>query len=174
GPGGLAPPPPPSAPVGAPARAPGGGGAGGRGGPEAGRAIEDAGLTYGWHNHDFELRTLPDGSVPLDHMAEAGVGLELDVAWVVKGGADPLAVIDRHGHLIRTVHVKDIAPEGRNAEEDGWADPGTGIVDWPAIAAKLAPLKPAHWIAEHDNPSDHERFARAAMAMAKATEGIPA
>ena len=142
---------------------------------EAGKPVRDAGMRFGWHNHDFELRALPDGSIPMDLILEAdGIDWEMDVAWVVKGGADPADWIDRYGDRIRAVHVKDIAPAGEKADEDGWADPGTGTMDWDGLAARLAKLDVAHWVMEHDNPSDDARFARAGIAAARRIGGMPA
>ena len=135
---------------------------------ELGGPYEDAGITFGWHNHDFELAPLPDGSVPLDHILASGIAWEADLAWVVRGGADPLAWIDRHAERLRAVHVKDIAPQGEKADEDGWADPGTGTMDWRALTDRLNRLGLAHWVMEHDNPSDDARFARAGMDAAAA------
>ena len=93
---------------------------------------------------------------------------EADIAWIVKGGGDPLDWIDRHGPRITAAHFKDIAPAGEKADEDGWADPGTGTMDWPAIAAALKAKTPCELlVAEHDNPSDFGRFARAAAELGK-------
>ena len=77
-----------------------------------GAPFRDAGITFGWHNHDFELRALSDGSIPLDVMFEAAPELawEADLAWVVVGGADPFAYVDRYAGSIASVHVKDIEP----------------------------------------------------------------
>ena len=55
----------------------------------------------------------------------------------MRGGADPLDWIDRYGARIVAVHVKDIAPAGECADEDGWADVGHGTIDWPAIWKRL-------------------------------------
>ena len=127
--------------------------------------LRDAGLTLGWHNHDFEFRALPDGTLPIEHILDGThLALEMDVAWIVRAGADPLAWIDRYGARVAAVHVKDVAPPGETSREDGWADPGHGVMDWDAIAAALRPHAPALWIAEHDAPSDDARFARAASA----------
>ncbi len=128
-----------------------------------------AGFGFGWHNHDFEFKPLPDGSLPHDLMfaAAPSLGWEIDVAWVVKGGQDPRAFIKTYGDRILTAHVKDIAPAGQNADEDGWADVGTGIVDWPAIYTALRATPCAHFIMEHDNPSDHARFAARSIKTAK-------
>ena len=62
--------------------------------------------------------------------------------------------------IIRSAHVKDIAPEGRNLDEDGWCDVGSGVLDWPALwtAARAAG---ANWmVVEHDNPADPAACAR--------------
>jgi sugar phosphate isomerase/epimerase len=135
----------------------------------AGAPVRAAGLGFGWHNHDFEMRALPDGKVPQDLIFSGGPDLEweIDVAWVVRGGADPLAWIARHGSRITSAHVKDIASAGQNADQDGWADVGQGMVDWPGIMAALRTTACKTFIMEHDNPSDHARFARVSLAAAK-------
>jgi sugar phosphate isomerase/epimerase len=135
----------------------------------AGRPIRDAGLGFGWHNHDFELRPLPDGQVPQDLIFAGGPDLEweIDVAWVVRGGADPSAWITRYAPRITAAHLKDIAPAGQNANEDGWADLGEGTVPWKALMADLRHTPCDIFIMEHDNPSDHARFARRSLQAAK-------
>jgi sugar phosphate isomerase/epimerase len=135
----------------------------------AGRPIRDAGLGFGWHNHDFELRPLPDGSIPQDLIFAGGPDLEweIDVAWVVRGGADPAAWIGKYAPRITAAHLKDIAPAGQNAGEDGWADLGAGTVPWTALMAELRHTPCDVFIVEHDNPSDHARFARRSLQAAK-------
>ena len=134
---------------------------------EAGKPIRDAGLGYGWHNHDFELADLGDGTTPLDHIAGAGLDLELDLAWVARGGGDPVAWLRKLAGQVTAVHVKDIAPTGEAADEDGWADVGHGTMPWDAIRAELAAQGIDHWVVEHDNPSDHARFAARSLATLK-------
>lgn len=136
----------------------------------AGAPVRAAGLGFGWHNHDFEMRALSDGQVPQDLIFAGGPDLEweIDVAWVVRGGADPLAWIGRHATRITSAHVKDIAPAGQNTDQDGWADVGQGTVAWPGIMAALRATPCETFILEHDNPSDHARFARVSLAATKA------
>lgn len=136
----------------------------------AGKPFRDAGLGFGWHNHDFELIPLPDGTYPQDAIFAGGPDLEweVDVAWIVRGGADPLAWIAKYAPRITAAHVKDIAPKGENTAEDGWADVGQGTVDWKAIMAALRATPCTNFIMEHDNPADHARFARRSLAAAKA------
>jgi sugar phosphate isomerase/epimerase len=130
---------------------------------EAGKPVRDAGFAYGWHNHDFELRDLGGGVTPLDLIAQTGMDLELDLAWVRRGGQDPVEWLRKLRGQVKAVHVKDIAPEGEAADEDGWADVGHGTMDWPAIRAELSAQGIDHWVVEHDNPSDHARFARRSL-----------
>ncbi len=135
----------------------------------AGGPIREAGLGFGWHNHDFEFRRTADGALPQEAIFAAAPDLEweADIAWVVRGGADPLEAIERWGERITAVHIKDIAPAGENADEDGWADVGDGTVDWPAIMAALRGTPARHFIVEHDNPNDHVRFAERSLAVAR-------
>ncbi len=136
----------------------------------AGAPYKAAGYGFGWHNHDFEFKALPDGSFPQDRIFEGGPGLEweMDVAWVIRGGADPLAWITKYKDRITAAHVKDIAPAGENKDEDGWSDVGHGTVDWKTILAALRGIGVQHFVMEHDNPKDDARFATRSIASAKA------
>lgn len=127
------------------------------------------GFAVAWHNHDFEFVKLADGSVPMALILAAAPQLdwEIDVAWVARGGANPLTWIKAHGSVITLAHVKDIARKGENAGEDGWSDVGHGTLDWPKLMAALAKTRCMHYVMEHDNPSDDKRFARRSIAAAK-------
>ena len=132
---------------------------------EAAKPLQDAGLVVGWHNHAFEFDRV-DGVFPMDLILAASDTLmvELDVAWCVKGGADPIPWIKDNRMRIAAAHIKDIAPDGACLDEDGWADVGFGTLDWTSLMAALA-TTPCRWfIAEHDNPSDHIRFASRSLA----------
>ncbi|MEJ6404119.1 sugar phosphate isomerase/epimerase family protein [Yoonia sp. 2307UL14-13] len=133
---------------------------------EAAKPLQAAGLVVGWHNHAFEFDATPQGDVPLDLIvaADDSLMLELDLGWVRVAGHDPVAWIEKYAGRITTVHIKDIAPDGQAADEDGWADVGHGIMDWSAIHTALQATGVTHYVAEHDNPSDHERFATRSMA----------
>ena len=79
-------------------------------------ASQTAGYDFAWHNHDFEFARLARrqraGTAYPGRGAD--LGWEIDVAWVIRGGADPLAWIDSYGDRIVAVHVKDIAPAGES------------------------------------------------------------
>ena len=122
-----------------------------------------AGLRFAWHNHDFEFVAADDGSIPQKVMLDEApeIGWEIDVAWVVRGGGDPLKWIDDYASRIVAAHVKDIARDGEKLDEDGWDDVGHGTMDWAGIMKALREKTPARvFVMEHDNPSDAARFAR--------------
>lgn len=127
---------------------------------EAGKRYQDAGYTFGWHNHDFEFKALADGSTPQEQILAGGPDLawEIDVAWVVRGGADPFAWIESYSKRIKAVHVKDIAPAGENKDEDGWADVGHGTLPWKDLMAALRKTPAKYFVLEHDNPKDVDRL----------------
>ncbi len=123
--------------------------------------MADIGIDIGWHNHEFEIKDAGNGQTVLDALLEGGpdLKLELDLAWVFVGGADPVEYIKKYADKLSTVHIKDRAPDGENADEDGWADVGDGVMDWPAIKQALDGTSNKYFALEHDNPSDDKRFA---------------
>lgn len=137
---------------------------------KAGKPVVDAGLDFGWHNHAFEFEPCDDGSMPMEHILAGAdyIGVELDLAWVAVAGQDVIKWINHYGPRMISAHIKDIAPEGQNADEDGWADVGTGTMDWAAIHAALQNVGCERYILEHDKPSDHVRFAETSVAAVRA------
>ncbi len=130
-----------------------------------GAALRAAGLGFGYHNHHWEFGQLADGKTPIELiLASPDVEWEMDLAWVVKAGEDPLAWMDKLGDRITAIHVKDIAPTGEKADEDGWADVGTGTLDWQQLIADAkAKTRASYFVMEHDKPSDAIRFARTSI-----------
>ncbi len=122
--------------------------------------LSSAGLRFAWHNHDFEFQPLEDGSLPIEHLLGDRLQWEADLAWVVRGGASPRQWIERYSGRIPLVHVKDIAPAGEKADEDGWADVGAGTLSWAELWPLCVGAGAECMIAEHDNPSDFDRFVR--------------
>ncbi|MBU1176782.1 MAG: sugar phosphate isomerase/epimerase [Alphaproteobacteria bacterium] len=129
---------------------------------QGGERVAGRGLKVVWHNHDYEYIPLADGTRPIDHILDAAgptVGFEADFAWVVRGGADPVTEIKRYAKRISIIQMKDTAPLGTK-EDGGWAATGDGIVDWTTLAPLFATTAADHLVAEHDNPSDWQLFAR--------------
>ena len=120
--------------------------------------------------------------MPIQHIAaDPAVHLQLDVAWVALAGIDPQPWLEGYAGRIAAIHVKDIAPRDGRSDEGGWADVGAGIVPWPKLWKTAVTAGASLLIAEHDNPSDFDRFARRSIdamrtfaAMAKAEQPSPA
>lgn len=119
------------------------------------------GISIGWHNHDFEFRRTDSGEAALDILLQNApdIALEFDLAWAVKAEQDPLQWIEKYRERIIAAHIKDLAPDGACSDEDGWADVGHGVMDWKTLHHELTTINLKYYVMEHDNPSDHERFA---------------
>lgn len=128
--------------------------------------MKDHGIQFGWHNHAFEMVTLEDGSMPIEWILgeDIDVKWQMDIAWTVRGQQDPTALIRRYRDRIVSFHVKDLAAEGENVTEDGWADVGHGVLDWASLVPVMRETPATVWVLEHDNPSDDARFATRAFA----------
>jgi len=127
---------------------------------QAGKPIRDAGLGYAWHNHDFEFLACADGTLGIDEIAaHPEIGFELDLGWIHAAGHNPADWVRKYADRVLAVHIKDRAPDGENLDEGGWADLGYGEVDFMSIVPALGAADVEHWVLEHDNPSDHKRFA---------------
>lgn len=127
----------------------------------AGERAKARGLTFAYHNHDFEFNRV-EGIVPFDLLlAEtdpAFVQYEMDVYWVTKAGGDPLEYIRRHPDRFSMLHIKDSAgpPDHR------MVNVGAGTIDFGAImrldASQRGTIR--HVFVEHDNPTDPFAFAK--------------
>ena len=130
--------------------------------------MREHGISFGYHNHDWELAPKDGAKTALELIFEAAadspLAWQVDVAWLVRGGADPKDWMHRYRDRILSAHVKDIAPMGQNEDQDGWADVGAGVLDWRDLwqAARAAG---ARWmVVEHDKPADPAETARASYA----------
>ena len=127
----------------------------------AGEKARARGLRLAYHNYDVSLQPL-QGSVPLDLLLERvspeNMDFQMDVYWLVVGGADPLSYIRRWPTRFTMLHVKDSAGAPRHVQ----TDVGAGIIDFRSILALDASQRGAiqHMFVEHDEPADPWAFAR--------------
>jgi sugar phosphate isomerase/epimerase len=135
-----------------------------------GKALNAAGVGFGYHNHNWEFGKTAGDKRPIEILLDALPTLEweMDLAWLVRAGEDPLAWMDKFGDRITALHVKDIAPAGQALDEDGWADVGHGTLDWATLlAAAQKKTRVKYLVMEHDKPSDAMRFARRSIESVK-------
>ncbi|MER5953932.1 sugar phosphate isomerase/epimerase [Streptomyces sp. NPDC001893] len=123
-----------------------------------GAASREAGLgPVLFHNHDGDHDVL-DGENLYDILVRETdphlVAFELDVYWASKGGADPATYFVRHRRRFPALHVKDMAPDG------GFADVGSGTLDFAAMFDDAQVGGVRQWLVEHDTPKDPFATAR--------------
>jgi sugar phosphate isomerase/epimerase len=126
-----------------------------------GAMTKSAGLRQAYHNHDFEFAANGTSGTYLDLLLTRTdpqlVSFEMDVYWVTKAGADPLALMAKYPGRFPLLHLKDAtaAPERR------MADVGSGTIDWTAVlkAARAQGLQ--HAFVERDDATDPLASARA-------------
>jgi sugar phosphate isomerase/epimerase len=72
---------------------------------QIGEITRKSGITFGYHNHDFEFRE-KEGKLPYDILLSETdpelVSFQMDIFWVKKGGQDPLAYFKKHPGRFRT------------------------------------------------------------------------
>jgi sugar phosphate isomerase/epimerase len=132
------------------------------------------GINFGYHNHDWELKVGADGKDALLLLFEAAGSAPLfwqvDVAWLARGGADPTALMRRHSGRVNAAHIKDLAPAGARLDEDGWADVGSGTLDWRALWPECRATGARWMVVEHDNPADPGGSVRESLRFIRAIE----
>lgn len=119
----------------------------------AGEAARRMGLTFGYHNHDFEFVPI-DNTVPFDVLlAEtdpALVTIEMDLYWTTLAGGDPLFYFQQYPGRFPLVHVKDL----KKGDPPRMVDVGAGDINWKAIFARREQAGIRHYFVEHDEPAD--------------------
>jgi sugar phosphate isomerase/epimerase len=91
-----------------------------------------AGLRFGFHNHDGELRPLEDGRTVLDRLLDLDdelLFLEVDLGWAWFAGIEPEHLMERLGPRVPLVHgdvgypdvlpaIRDLGAEWLLVEQD--------------------------------------------------------
>jgi len=137
---------------------------------ELARQVGEAGMMLAYHNHDFEMVEF-GGKTALELLFEsAGSALkaEVDVAWVARGGRDPAEMLERLSGRVYSIHAKDNWPEGQGEAERGFADVGSGVLDWVTILPAAARAGVQWYIIEHDRPTDPAESIRVSAEYLKA------
>ena len=119
---------------------------------KTGEAATKAGLIFAYHNHDMEFKAV-DGKVPYDLLLSETdskhVKMEVDLAWAVKAGKNPVDLFKQNPGRFPLWHVKDL-----DASRANILPVGSGTIDFKPIfaAAKIAGMD--SFFVEHDMPKD--------------------
>lgn len=119
---------------------------------DLGKKAQQAGLKLLYHNHDFEFMKNEDGVVPIDYLLENTdpeiVNFQMDLFWVTKAGADPLAYFEKYPGRFKIWHVKDMDKQGR------FAPVGQGKIDFARILANKKVSGMKYYMVEQDMTFD--------------------
>ncbi len=119
---------------------------------KTGEAAAKAGIQFAYHNHDMEFHAV-DGKVPYDLLLSEtdpkNVKMELDLAWAVKGGKNPVEMFKQHPGRFPLWHVKDL-----DAKRETILPVGSGTIDFKPIFAAAKSAGMQHFFVEHDGPKD--------------------
>jgi sugar phosphate isomerase/epimerase len=120
-----------------------------------------AGIQCLYHNHDFEFKETADGIVPIEYFLENSdpekLNFQMDLFWVTKAGADPLAYFEQYPGRFKAWHVKDMDDEGR------FAPVGEGTIDFSRILAQKEQSGLAFYLVEQDQTFNHTPLEAAAI-----------
>jgi sugar phosphate isomerase/epimerase len=112
-----------------------------------------AGLRFAYHNHDFEFKAI-DGTRPYDILLKETdpslVDFEMDLFWVVYGGANPIDLFNQYPKRFALAHVKDSS----GPPDKKMVDVGKGTIDFRSIFAESDKAGFKHYFVEHDQPAD--------------------
>lgn len=102
---------------------------------ECGAICKKNGIKFAYHNHAYSFKAF-SGMIPHDFMMENTdpdlVDHQMDIYWVVTGGADPIAYLEKYPNRFKLCHVKDRMKDA-GEEERATCTIGTGIIDFPKI-----------------------------------------
>ena len=91
-------------------------------------------------------------SVPIEYFLENTdpelVNFQVDLYWVVKAEADPVAYMEKYPGRFKIWHVKDMDDQGR------FAPVGTGTIDFGRILEKKEVSGMKYYIVEQDRTFD--------------------
>lgn len=78
---------------------------------EIGKRCKEAGLQYGYHNHNHEFQKVEDKEVMYDYMLAHTnpeyVFFQMDVYWVVRGQSSPVDYFNQYPGRFKMLHIKD-------------------------------------------------------------------
>lgn len=131
---------------------------------EVGAKVKDAGMQFGYHNHFAEFHRKEGGVRPYDVIVKNTdarlVTLEMDVGWVVTGGAKPEEYLTQYPDRFRQLHVKQFKLENwKPGEEVISTEMNQGSLDYTSIFAAAKKSSVQHIYVEQEAFPDMEAFA---------------
>ena len=109
-----------------------------------GRSAQERGLQFFYHVHGYEFQPGASGTLPMDILmsgtSSEAVKFEMDVFWISRPGADPVAWLRKYPTRWRLLHLKDMKKGTPTNVNTGSANPdetevplGTGQIDYRGV-----------------------------------------
>jgi len=123
-----------------------------------GEKIHQAGMQFGFHNHNYEFRRFGD-TTGFEAMMKRSdpdlVCIEMDCYWIAQAGGDSLQMFQQYGNRIKLLHLKDRKPgfpttQLKDAAAEHFTEVGTGTIHWPEILAAAEKNGVKHLFVERD------------------------
>ena len=117
---------------------------------EAARPLIEAGLTFNYHNHSFELEKFqgrPALEILFSESDPEVFSAEIDTYWIQHGGGSPASWLRRLKDRMQVVHLKDMAMSG---SQQLFAEVGEGNLEWPEILQACREANIEWYIVEQD------------------------
>jgi len=124
-----------------------------------GEKIHQAGMQFGFHNHNYEFRRFGDTTgfeTMMNRSDPKLVCIEMDCYWITQAGGDPLQMFQRYGNRIKLLHLKDRKPgfpisQVKDATAEHFTEVGAGTIHWQEILAAAEKNGVKHLFVERDS-----------------------
>lgn len=98
-----------------------------------GKMCKDNGMSFGYHNHDFEFSPFDNGTVPYDILLDSTdpdlVFMQIDLYWTRYAGIDPIGYFEKYPGRFHLWHIKDM----KAGDSKEMTEVGSGIIDYKKL-----------------------------------------
>ncbi len=124
-----------------------------------GEKIHQAGMQFGFHNHNYEFLRFGD-TTGFETMMKGCdpklVCIEMDCYWIAQAGGNVLQMFQQYGNRIQLLHLKDRKPgfpttQVKNDAAEHFTEVGAGTVHWQEIFAAAEKNGVKHMFVERDS-----------------------
>jgi sugar phosphate isomerase/epimerase len=130
-----------------------------------GKIMKEHGLTFGYHNHNFEFATV-EGKVPYFDVFLPGLDkdittMELDLFWTTKAGLNPVDLFKKYPGRFQLWHMKDMFTKEAPSvitKSDDFAPVGAGVINFKEILAAKNISGMKYFFVEQDNAGKGNAF----------------
>ena len=117
-----------------------------------------AGLTFGYHPHNYEFKKFEGGRgfEVLMRELDPAVKLELDLYWAIEAGENPLELMRKYRDRLALIHIKDRKPATGftyspfDEHAAHYTEAGSGTIDWKTMLGEARHLGVRQYFVDQD------------------------